>query len=108
MDTIREVIDRRKDRIKILVVPLLFAAIGMLSYHGKNSPWTSLSTIGLCTGLLGGVVYLAYVGTIRCPRCSGFLGLRSVLAPRNKSQQTGRCARCGLSFSEPMGRPTGE
>jgi hypothetical protein len=105
--TIRGFIDRRKDRIKIVAVPLLLAGIGMLGYNGKYSPWTSLSYIGLGTGLLGGVVYLAYIGTTRCPRCRGFIGLNTVSPFRNKPPQPERCVHCGLSFDEPLDKNTG-
>lgn len=105
--TIRELIELRRDKIKIVVVPLLLVALGMLLHGGKYGPWTSVSSMGVGVGLLGGVVYVAYIGTIRCPRCRGFLGLRSVLPPRNGPQQTERCVRCGLSFSEPMDEPSG-
>jgi hypothetical protein len=100
--TIREFIDRRKDRAKIVVVPLLLAAIGMLGYGGKHGPWTAVNSIGAGLALLGGVVYLVYVGTIPCPGCRGFIGLSTVSPLRNKSPQPERCAHCGLSFAKPM------
>jgi hypothetical protein len=103
--TIRELIDRRKDRVKIVVVPLLLAAIGLLWHGGKYGPWTSVNSMGVGVALLGGIVYVAYVGTIRCPRCGGFIGISFVSPLRNKPPQPERCAHCGLSFGKPMVTP---
>jgi hypothetical protein len=100
--TIREFIDRRKDRVKIVVVPLLMAAMGMLLHGGKHGPWTSVNSVGVGAALLGGILYVVYVGTIRCPRCKGFIGLGIVSPFRRTPPPPERCIHCGLSFREPM------
>jgi hypothetical protein len=38
--TTREYIDQRKAAIKIVVVPLFFAAVALLAHGGKHGPWT--------------------------------------------------------------------
>jgi hypothetical protein len=103
--TIREFIDRRRDRVKIVVVPLLLAALGMLLHGGKHGPWTSVNSIGAGVALLGGIVYVAYVGTIRCPGCRGFIGLNIVSPTRRTPPPTERCVHCGLSFGKSMDTP---
>jgi hypothetical protein len=104
-ETIRDHIERRRDRIKIVVVPLLLAAV-CIFHHKWAPPWTRLDSIGLAAGLLGTLVYVAYVGNVRCPRCRRFISLRNILPFQNKPQPE-RCAHCGLNFGKPMDKPAG-
>ena|SRR5579862_8473123 len=104
-ETIRDHIERRRDRIKIVVVPLLMAAVAIF-HHKWSPPWTRLESIGLAAGLLGTLVYVAYVGNVRCPRCQRFIGLRNILPFQNPQPE--RCVHCGLNFSKPMGTDLGK
>ncbi len=103
--SIREFIDRRRDRIKIVVVPLLLATVAI--FHHKWSPArTWLESFGLGAGVLGTIVYVAYVGNVRCPRCRRFISLSNIFPFQNKPQPE-RCVHCGLSFAKPIGKPAG-
>ena len=105
--TIREVIERRKFTVGLVIVPIGLPGLGMFAWGGKYGPWTSVNSIGLGALLLSGVVFVACIGAIRCPRCRRSIGLTTVLLNRDKPQPD-RCVHCGLSFREPMDRYPGE
>jgi energy-coupling factor transporter transmembrane protein EcfT len=69
--TFRELIDRRWKRIKIVVVPLLLAALVLI---GNDPPWTTANCIGVAVFLIALIVIIACVGTVRCPLCQRFIG----------------------------------
>jgi hypothetical protein len=102
--TISEFIDRRKANVKLVVFPLWLLGFVMVAWGGKHGPWTPVTSIGVGVALVAGTVYLAFVATIRCPRCRRFIGLTTV-SLRRDSPQPECCVHCGLSFREPMGRP---
>jgi hypothetical protein len=99
--TLREFIDRRKVAISTVTLPLWLAGFVMLAYGGKHAPLTSVNYIGLCALLTSGIIYLTCIGTIRCPRCNGCIGLTTISPFRNKPQPE-RCVHCSLSFREPL------
>lgn len=103
--TVREFINRRKATLKLVVLPLWLAGFVLMSLGGRHGPWTSTTSIGFGVFIASAVIYLAYVGTIRCPRCKGFIGLSTVSVLRNKPPQPERCVHCGLSFRESMDSP---
>jgi hypothetical protein len=53
--TFRELIDRRWDRIKIVVVPLLIAALILI---GNDPPWTTANCIGVAVLFVALIVIL--------------------------------------------------
>jgi hypothetical protein len=105
--TVREFIDRRKLNANLVILPLWLPGLGMVAWDGKYGPWTSVTSIGLGALLAAGIVYLTCIGTIRCPRCAGFIGLGFVSPLRNKPPQPERCAHCGLNFGKPIDKPMG-
>lgn len=106
-ETIREFIERRKFNANLVILPLWLPGMGMVAWGGKYGPWTSVTSIGFGALLAAGAVYLACIGTIRCPRCRAFIGLTTVSLRRDKPPQPEHCVHCRLSFREPMDRPTG-
>jgi hypothetical protein len=79
----------------------------MFAWGGKYGPWTSLTSVGMGALLLSGIVFLACIGAIRCPRCRRSIGLTTVSLNRDKPQPD-CCVHCRLSFREPMDRYAGE
>jgi hypothetical protein len=102
MITIRDLIDRRKLIALFVTFPLWPPGIGMVAWGGRRGPWTSVTSIGLGALLAAGAVYLACMGTIRCPGCKGFIGLTTVSPFRNKLIEGARCPNCGVNIDEPI------
>jgi hypothetical protein len=105
--TIREFIERRKFTVGVVSFPIALPGFGMAAWGGKYGPWTTVNSIGLGALLLSGLVFLACIGAIRCPRCRRSIGLTTVSLDRDKPQPD-CCVHCGLSFREPMDRYPGE
>jgi hypothetical protein len=102
MITIRDLIDRRKMIALFVTFPLWLPGMGMAVWGGRPGPWTSVNCIGLGALLAAGAVYLACMGTIRCPACKKFIGLITVSPFRNKLIEGARCSNCGVSIDEPI------
>jgi hypothetical protein len=97
--TFRELIDRRCDRMKTIVVPLLMTALVLT---GNDPPWTTANCIGVAVFLIALIVIITCVGTIRCPLCQRFIGPVTALRFL-KTPQPERCDYCGLRVDEKLG-----
>jgi hypothetical protein len=97
--TFRELIDRRWKSIKIVVVPLLLAALVLI---GNDPPWTTANCIGVAVFLVALIVIIACVGTVRCPLCQRFIGPGTALRFL-KTPPLERCGHCGLRMDEKLG-----
>lgn len=102
--TIREYINRRKANIRIVVLIFWLPGIVMLS-AGRRGQFSLINYAGIGALLLSGLIYLFYIGAMRCPKCREFIGLSTVSMTRDKSNMPDRCIYCGASFDEPMDRP---
>jgi hypothetical protein len=97
--TFRELIDRRWKRIKIVVVPLLLAALVLI---GNDPPWTTANCIGVAVFLVALIVITACVGSVRCPLCQRSIGPVTALRFLN-TPPLERCGHCGLHMDRKLG-----
>jgi hypothetical protein len=102
--TIREYIKRRKASVQIVVLIFWLPGVVMLS-AGRRGQFTLINFAGIGALLVSGLIYLIYIGMIRCPKCREFIGLSTVSMTRDKSNVPDRCIRCGASFEESMDGP---
>jgi hypothetical protein len=102
--TISEFIDRRKANVKLVVFPLWLLGFVMVAWGGKHGPWTPVTSFGVGVALVAGTVYLAFVATIRCPKCRARLG-QTIAVPaafRLSGPQVKYCPYCGVSLDDSM------
>ncbi len=95
--TIGTAADRTSRAITWLVVFATLGIAGTVVGFGSGDEWLPL--LGAAVVLLGIVGYLWATG--RCPRC----GARPLLFRLNLPAA---CARCGVSFAEPVAHPRAE
>ena len=99
--TIRDYIRRRKAHIQIVVLIFWLPGVLMLSAGGRGVPFTSINYAGIAALLTSGLIYMTYIGAIRCPNCKKFIGL-STVSPLRQKPKVDRCVHCGFSFDELM------